>query len=104
DPMSTPAPAHRRIVCGPDAASRLAQASSWLLAHGSATELGIVGATMRAASGLARTVGREAGACFGWHRFTLPLLAHRLAGPSLAQRGISPVARLPVQAVCARVV
>jgi ATP-dependent helicase/nuclease subunit B len=102
--MSSPAPAHRRIVCGPDAASRLEQASSWLLAHGSATELGIVGATMQAAADLSRIVGREAGASFGWHRFTLPLLAHKLAGPSLAQRGISPVARLPVQAVCARVV
>ncbi len=94
----------RRIVCGPDAASRLAEAAGWLEARGRATQLGIIGATMQAAADLARTVGQRAGATFGWHRFTLPLLARELAGSSLALRGLSPVGNLAVQAVCARVV
>jgi ATP-dependent helicase/nuclease subunit B len=102
--MTSSAPAQRRIVCGPDAASRLEEASSWLLAHGKATEVGVVGATMQAAADLTRTVGREASAFFGWHRFTLKRLAWALAGSSLAQRGLSPVGALAVQAVAARVV
>jgi ATP-dependent helicase/nuclease subunit B len=102
--MTSLAPAQRRIVSGPDAATRLAQASSWLLARGKAAELGVVGATMEAAADLTRTVGHAAASSFGWHRFTLKRLAWSLAGSSLAERGLSPVGSLAVEAVCARVV
>jgi CRISPR/Cas system-associated exonuclease Cas4 (RecB family) len=99
-----PPPSLRRIVCGPDAASRIEEASRWLVARGAATEVGIIGATTQAAADLARSVGREVGASFGWRRFTLKRFAWELAGSSLAQRGLSPVGSLVVEAVSARVV
>jgi ATP-dependent helicase/nuclease subunit B len=102
--MSPPAHALRRIVCGPDAAIRLEEASRWLADRGPTTELAVVGASMQAAADLTRSLGRDVGACFGWHRFTLVRLAWSLAEGPMAARGLLPVGGLSVEAVCARVV
>jgi RecB family exonuclease len=102
--MSPSPSAERRAVCAPDAALRVEEASRWLTALGPATELTVIGASLSAAADLTRTASRAAGACFGWHRFTLARLAWSLAEAPLAARGLVPVGSLAIEAVCARVV
>ena len=102
--MSPSVPAQPRVVCAPDATIRLEEASRWLADRGPSTELAVVGATLQAAADLIRRVGRDIGASFGWHRYTLARLAWSLAEGPLAARGLLPVSGLAVEAVCARVV
>ncbi len=86
------------------AAVRLAEAARWLRSQGAARELVIVAATHEAAADLARDVAAELGGAFGWHRTTLVQLAAVLAQRARAERGLTPVGGLAVEAVCARVV
>jgi ATP-dependent helicase/nuclease subunit B len=102
--MSLSSPARHRVVCGPDAMIRLEEASRWLIERGPTTELAVVGKSMQASADLTRTVGRDMGASFGWHRFTLARLAWSLAEAPLAASGLVPVGGLAVEAVSARVV
>src|SRR5580658_6751301 len=104
NPMSPSSPALRRVVCGPDALIRLDEASRWLIERGPTTELAVVAKSMQASADLTRTVGRDLGASFGWHRFTLARLAWSLAEAPLAASGLVPVGGLAVEAVSARVV
>jgi ATP-dependent helicase/nuclease subunit B len=66
-----------------------------------ATELILVGPSRDAIDDFARASAPQAS--FGWHRFTLPQLAKRLAAPELAARGLARATVLGVEAVAARV-
>ena len=85
---------HRRIHC----------AQRWLENRAAAEEVLIVGATLDAANELARRVAQKKGAAFGWHRLTLPLLAFAIAEPTLAIRSLTPLSRIGVGALVARLV
>jgi len=63
----------------------------------------IVAATQEAAAETVRAAAGESGAAFGWQRFTLGRLAAAVAAGALAERGLSPLSPLGVEAVCARV-
>src|SRR5579859_2407013 len=97
-------PDRRRVLCTPDAKTRLAAATQWLAERGGSNELVVVGATMQAAADLVRVAGRDLGAAFGWHRFTLAQFAWALADAQLSDRGLLPAGALALEAICARVV
>jgi hypothetical protein len=90
-----------RIIESSEAARRLGEALTWLLAH---VERGavIVSAARGAADDLARAVARERGGAVGLHRFSFVQLAASLAAPVLAARGIAPATRIASEAVAAR--
>jgi hypothetical protein len=83
---------------------RIGRARVWLESRVQAEEVLIVGATLDAATELARKVAKKKGAAFGWHRLTLPQLAAAIAAPALATRGLVPLSRLGTEAVVARLV
>src|ERR1700683_448506 len=83
---------------------RIHRAQRWLEDRAAAEEVLIVGATLDAANELARKVARKKGAAFGWHRFTLSQLAFAIAAPILAARGLTPLSRIGVDALVARLV
>ena len=85
---------HRRIHC----------AQRWLENRAAAEEVLIVGATLDAANELARKVAKKKGAAFGWHRLTLAQLAFAVAAPILAAHGLTPLSRIGVGALIARLV
>ncbi len=93
----------RRVVTSARAELRLREAAAWLDARGADEPILIIGATHDAASELIRTVARERGTGFGWHRMTLGRLAAELAKLPLAAEGRAPIGALPVEALCARV-
>lgn len=64
----------------------------------------IVGASLDAANELARSIAKEKGAAFGWHRLTLSQLAASIAAPELAMRGLVPLSRLGTEAIVTRLV
>jgi ATP-dependent helicase/nuclease subunit B len=86
------------------ACARLRRAEVWLEGRNPDEELLLIGTTLDAANGLARTVAERKGAAFGWHRFTLPQLAFTIAAPVLAARGLTPVTRIGADAIVARLV
>lgn len=92
------------MLRAPSASLRLDHALAFLASCGPATELLIVGASVDAASGIARAASRESVSTFGWHRFTLARLGAVLASHTLGDRGLTPVGPLPLEAVCARLV
>jgi hypothetical protein len=94
----------RIIVTSSTNQSRIAQGRAWLAARAPAEEILVLAANADAANGLVRDVALEKGACFGWHRLSLPQFAAVLAAPLLAERGIVPLSPLGVQAISARVV
>ncbi len=94
----------RELVTSAAAFPRLERARQWLRARGRSGRALVVGATQEAAAELVRACASEAGAAFGWQRFTLGRLAAVVAARSLAERGSSPLSPLGVEAVCARVV
>ena len=83
---------------------RIHTAQGWLENRAAAEEVLIVGATLDAANELARKVAEKRGAAFGWHRLTLPQLAFAVAAPILAARGLTPLSRIGVGALVARLV
>ncbi|MDB4992687.1 MAG: ATP-dependent nuclease, subunit [Myxococcaceae bacterium] len=93
-----------RIVRAAAASQRISCAAEWLAAHGKSRRLVILGPSNEAANHLARTVAHAAGSSFGWERTTLGRLAATVAAPELAAAGLSPSGRLPLEALCARVV
>ncbi|HEY3594611.1 MAG TPA: PD-(D/E)XK nuclease family protein, partial [Polyangiaceae bacterium] len=96
--------ANRVIYRGPRAGSRIRRAVELLRKEGASAEIAIVAPSIDAASWVARQAAALQGAAFGWHRFTLARLAGFLASPLLAARGLTPVAGLALEAVCARIV
>ena len=85
---------HRRIHC----------AQRWVENRAAAEEVLIVGATLDAANELARKVAKKKGAAFGWHRVTLAQLAFAVAAPILVAHGLTPLSRIGVDALIARLV
>src|SRR5436190_14708708 len=94
----------RELVTSAAALPRLERARQWLRGQGPAARALVVAATQEAAAELVRAAAAEAGAAFGWQRFTLGRLAAVVAARPLAERGLSPLSPLGVEAVCARVV
>ena len=94
----------RDLVTSAAAASRLEIAREWLRDRGPSGRALVVAATQEAAADVVRTAAAAAGAAFGWHRFTLGRLAAAVAVKAMAERGLSPLSPLGVEAVCARVV
>jgi hypothetical protein len=79
---------------------RLYAARNFVQQFPPATELILVGPSRDAIDDFARSSAPQAS--FGWHRFTLPQLAKRLATPELAARGLARATALGVEAVAAR--
>ena len=96
--------ARHRVVVSPHASRRLARARGWLAGRAASESLLVLAATRDAASDLIREAVRGPGACFGWHRATLGMLAAQLAAGSLAGDGLAPASGLCLEALCARVV
>jgi ATP-dependent helicase/nuclease subunit B len=93
--MAITSVAHRR---------RLERARAWLESRGQSEELLVVGATLDGANELARTVARDKGVAFGWHRLSISQLAFAIASPALAARGLAPLSRLGTEAIVTRLV
>jgi len=90
------------LVTSASARLRLSRARECLAQRPPGAPVWIVGATLEAAS----EVAREAlpFAAFGWRRITLPRLAATVAAGELSRRGLSPISSLGLMALCARVV
>jgi ATP-dependent helicase/nuclease subunit B len=83
---------------------RLERARAWLESRGQSEELLVVGATLDGPNELARTIAKDKGAAFGWHRLSISQLAFAIASPALAGRGLVPLSRLGTEAIVARLV
>jgi ATP-dependent helicase/nuclease subunit B len=83
---------------------RIRRARAWLASRIPAEEVLIVGASFDAGNELARSVAKEKGVAFGWHRLTLSQLAAVVAAPALATRGLTPLSRIGTEAIVARLV
>jgi ATP-dependent helicase/nuclease subunit B len=64
----------------------------------------VIGATSDAAAETCRLVSRGLGGMFGWHQMTVAQLAWAIAGTRLAEKGLTPVGGLALEALCARLV
>ena len=91
----------RAVITSAGAQARLLKAQEWLCARPRAL---VLGASLDAASEVARAAALKLGAAFGWQRFTLGRFAALLAGPRLARLELSPLSPLGLLGVCARVV
>ena len=91
-----------RAVLSASASIRLREARRFVEAHGSGTELLLVGPSRGAVDDLARAIAIETGATFGLHRLSFTQLAARLAAADLAARGQSPATALGHEAIAAR--
>ena len=94
----------RELVTSTAVGPRLDLARQWLRSRGPSARALVVGATQEAAAEMVRSAASESGAAFGWRRFTLGRLAATVAAEAMAERGLSPLSPLGVEAVCARVV
>ncbi|HKP60663.1 MAG TPA: hypothetical protein VJV78_28240, partial [Polyangiales bacterium] len=92
------------LLTSASAELRLQAAGAFLCAWDRARPGLIVAPTLGAATALMAHVLPPEGACFGWRRRTLDVLALELALPVLARAGQSPVRRLGLEALCARAV
>jgi CRISPR/Cas system-associated exonuclease Cas4 (RecB family) len=92
------------LVVSAAAAVRLERALGWLSLRRRDEEVLVLGASSEAAAEITRLAARRRGASFGWQRSTLGRTAAMLAAPALAERGLSPVGALPLEALVARVV
>ncbi|WP_437335547.1 PD-(D/E)XK nuclease family protein [Sorangium sp. So ce394] len=92
------------VITSPSAAARLDRAVGWLRRRRPAERVLLVGASVEAASELARASIRGRRATFGWHRLTLGRVAAALAMPALAARGLVPASALAIEALCARAI
>ena len=87
----------RQVVVSRAAISRLRVARE-TLSHFSG-EIVIVGATRGAADDFVRSMAREKRATFGFHRFSLPQLASRIARLHAAKDGVIPASSLMIDAL-----
>jgi ATP-dependent helicase/nuclease subunit B len=89
-----------RLFISASSEQRLRASSEFVGGYAPASELLLVGPNRDAIDDFART---NAGAgTFGWHRFTLPQLAKRLAAAELASRGLARATAVGAEAVAAR--
>ena len=87
--------AHRR---------RLERARAWLESRGQSEELLVVGATLDGPNELVRSIIKNTGFAFGWHRLGISQLAFAIASPALTARGLAPLSRLGTEAIVARLI
>ena len=92
----------KELCTSAGAQARLSRAAQWLAQRGRAERVLVVGASAESAAELVREAAQPA--AFGWQRLTLGRLAALAAADALAERGLSPLSSLGLEAVCARVV
>jgi ATP-dependent helicase/nuclease subunit B len=83
---------------------RIASGQDWLKGRRPTEETLIIGPTLVAANEIARSVTRNKGASFGYHRMTLGQLASKLARPTLTTKNLVPLGALGVQAIANRAI
>jgi ATP-dependent helicase/nuclease subunit B len=91
-----------RLIESSSAQLRLHEAHAFAREHARRGDVWLVGASRGAVDDLSRRIALEAGAAMGVHRFSLPQLAARLAGPILAAEDRAPATYLGSEAVAAR--
>ena len=79
---------------------RLRAAAEFVHRYPAGSELTLIGPSRDAIDDFARLNARAG--TFGWHRFTLPQLAKRLAAAELASRGLARATAVGAEAVAAR--
>ncbi len=94
----------RRIEVSSDAATRVMIAREWLEKYASDAEILVIAHSLEAASELHLRVVGAKGAWFGIKRFTLNVLAARLAQQALAEAGSATSSSLSFTAVVARAI
>jgi RecB family exonuclease len=94
----------KKLRTSAGAQARLSHTVDWLAARGRGERVLVLGPTQEAVSEVVRQAAQRVLAAFGWQRLTLGRLAAVLAADALAQKGLSPLSPLGVEAVCARVV
>ena len=94
----------RRIEVSSDAATRIAIARGWLEKYAADTEILVIGHSAEAATDLHLGLVGAKGAWFGIKRFTLNVLASRLAQHALARSATAPASNLSFAAVAARAI
>ena len=97
-------PGVKQLFTSAGAARRLARAREWLVSRRRDQRVLIIGASPEAAAEMARQAALKAKASFGWQRMTLGRLAAVAAARALAERQLSPLSSVGLEAVCARVV
>ena len=90
-----------RVITSTSAASRLDAARTYLRQLPSSTEVLVIGATRGAADDFVRAIARDAGATFGFTRFSLTQLAARCAAASTGERR-APATHAGAEAAAAR--
>ncbi len=93
----------KELITSAGAEARLTAARDWLAQRATQRVIAL-GATLEAASEVVRAAAVRVPAAFGWQRMTLGRFAANIASGALAERGLSPLSPLGVEAVCARVV
>jgi ATP-dependent helicase/nuclease subunit B len=91
----------RAVITSAGAQARLVRAQEWLSARPRAL---VLGASLDAASEVARAAALRLGVSFGWQRFTPGRFAALLASRQMAELGLSPLSPLGLLGLCARVV
>jgi RecB family exonuclease len=94
----------KRIEVSNDAATRLEKAREWLLSYPADTEVLVIAHSVEAANDLLLSVVSSSDSWFGARRFTLNLLASRMAQHTLAAAAIAPASALSFTAVVARAI
>ncbi|MFN2514169.1 MAG: hypothetical protein ABR568_22495, partial [Pyrinomonadaceae bacterium] len=95
---------NKRIEVSSDAATRIGIAREWMEKYAADTEVLVIAHSLEAASEFHLRVVGAKGAWFGIKRFTLNVLAARLAQGALAEEGSAPASRLSFTAVVARAI
>ena len=89
-----------RLLISAKSEQRLRAAAEFVHRYPPGSEITLIGPSRDAIDDFARA---NAGAgTFGWHRFTLPQLAKRLAAAELASRGLARATAVGAEAVAAR--
>lgn len=96
--------AKMRAVVSSSAVARLDAAEAWLRDRKPSDEVVVVAASLEAANDVIRKAVASKGAAFGWHRLTLPHLAHLIAARQLSAKGLVPVSTLGLEAITTRLV
>ncbi len=94
----------KRIEVSSDAATRITIAREWMEKYAADTEILVIAHSAEAATDLHLGVIGARGAWFGIKRFTLNVLASRLAQHGLAASGSAPASSLSFTAVVARAI
>ena len=92
------------VYASASASLRVERGVEFLVALGSQAPAIVLGASLDASAQVTRLAALRTAGGFGWHRFTVGRLAFTWAGQELGERGLTPVGRLPLEAIAARIV